>query len=59
MLQESFRLIFELREIEILKNLPVKIWLPWNVESRGQSPIISNCSFGIFRKSHQVWKRLL
>ena len=28
MLQESFPLIFKLREIEILKNMPVKIWLP-------------------------------
>ena len=29
MLQESFPLIFKLREIKILKNMPVKIWLPW------------------------------
>ena len=29
MLEESFPLIFKLREIEILKNMPVKIWLPW------------------------------
>ena len=29
MLQESFPLIFKLRETEIMKNLPVKIWLPW------------------------------
>ena len=27
--EESFPLIFKLREIEILKNMPVKIWLPW------------------------------
>ena len=27
--QESFPLIFKLREIEILKNMPVKIWFPW------------------------------
>ena len=29
MLQESFPLIFKLREIEILTNMSVKIWLPW------------------------------
>ena len=29
MLQESFPLIFKLREIEIGKNMPVKRWLPW------------------------------
>ena len=29
MLQESFPLIFNLRKIEILKNMPVKIWLSW------------------------------
>ena len=28
MLQESFCFIFKLREIEILKNMLVKIWLP-------------------------------
>ena len=29
MLQESFPLIFKLKEIEILKNMLVKIWLLW------------------------------
>ena len=29
MLQESFSLIFLIREMEILKNILVKIWLPW------------------------------
>ena len=29
MLQEGFPLIFKLREIEIWKNMPFKIWLPW------------------------------
>ena len=29
MLQESFCLIFKLREIKIFKNMPEKIWLPW------------------------------
>ena len=29
MLQESFVLIFLMREIKILKNMPFKIWLPW------------------------------
>ena len=29
MLQESLFLIFLIREIEILKNIPDKIWLPW------------------------------
>ena len=29
MLQESFMLLFKLREIEILKNIPVKIWFQW------------------------------
>ena len=34
MLQESFCLIFKLREIKILKNMPVKIWkrqVTWTV----------------------------
>ena len=29
MLQESFILTFKLREIDSLKNMPVKTWLPW------------------------------
>ena len=27
--QESYQSIFKLREIEILQNIPVKMWLPW------------------------------
>ena len=29
MLQERFLNFFLMREIELLKNMPVKIWLPW------------------------------
>ena len=40
MLQESYYLIFKLREIEILKNMPVKIWFHGNVKSRGQIKLL-------------------
>ena len=36
MLQESFCYIFKLRGIEIVKNMPVKIWCHGNIKSRGQ-----------------------
>ena len=29
MLEECFILTFKLKEIEIIKNMPVKIWLTW------------------------------
>ena len=37
--QESFPLIFKPREIEILKNVPVKIWLP----RKRQAPWTAPC----------------
>ena len=44
MLQESFSLIFRLRENEILKNMPFKIWLPWKRQVTG----IVTCHIKLF-----------
>ena len=52
MLQESFvKIIFLIREIEILKNMPVKIWLPW----KRQVTWTVKCHIKLL--PHKFWKK--